>query len=107
MVKIGQDELYPSTVDELLFSIPDILDYQVTLATEGEKDALKIKIEVVKEDENIQKSVNHMLLNHPLIRKNLSSNLLDITPIEFAGQGSLARMNRAKKLIFDNRRSTA
>jgi phenylacetate-CoA ligase len=103
IVKIGGDELYPSVFDELLFSIPDIIDYQVSLTTKENKDILSFKIEVARNEENMQKQINEKLLSHPLIKKHLVSNTLDLAPVEFVGSGALIRMNRAKKLISDKR----
>ena len=98
---------YPAAFDELLFSLPDVIDYQVTLNTEGNKDIILFKIEVVRKEDNIQKIINDMLLSHPLIRKNLAANLLGLSPIELVSPGNLTRLNRAKKLIADKRRMKA
>jgi phenylacetate-CoA ligase len=104
IVKIGDDELFPAVFDELLFSIPDIIDYQITLGEDGNRDILFFKIEVDKQDESLKRAINELLLNHPVIRKNIAANTLALSPIELVGQGTLARMNRAKKLILDKRK---
>jgi phenylacetate-CoA ligase len=106
IVKIGGDDLYPAAFDELLFSIPDVIDYQVSLSKEGNKDILSFKIEVVKKDETIQELITGKLLNHPIIRKYLDINMLDLSPIELLSQGNLTSLNRAKKLISDIRSIT-
>jgi phenylacetate-coenzyme A ligase PaaK-like adenylate-forming protein len=103
IVKICSDELYPSAFDELLFSIPDVIDYQVTLNKEKKKDNLTFKIEVVEPDEGIRQIISENLLNHPIIRKSLDGNILVLSPIELVSRGKLTRMNRAKKLIIDVR----
>lgn len=103
IVKIGNDEIYPATFDELLFCIPDIIDYQVSLGREVNQDSLTFKVEVVESGESIGQIINEKLLNHPIIRKNLDSNVLKLSPIELVNQGNLTRMNRAKKLIMDKR----
>jgi len=107
IVKIGDDELYPSVFDELLFSIPDIIDYQVSLTTKEKKDILSFKIAVAREDENTCHVISEVLSGHPLIKKNLAVNKLALSPIELVGSGTLIRMNRAKKLISDKRSITA
>jgi phenylacetate-CoA ligase len=103
IVKIGTDELYPAAFDELLFSIPDVIDYQVTLNKEEDKNILMFKIEVVRADENMQQVINESLLNHPVIRRNTEANTLALSHVELMGPGTLTRMNRAKKLIIDKR----
>jgi phenylacetate-CoA ligase len=105
IVKIGGDELYPSVFDELLYSIPGIIDYQVTLGKEGDRDILSFKIEVFRQDERILQVINESLLAHPVIRRNIAVNTLALSPVELVGPGILARMNRAKKLILDERKS--
>jgi phenylacetate-CoA ligase len=106
IVKIGHDELYPAAFDEAIFEIPDIIDYQVTLSGREKKNHLALKIEVVRNDENIQKVLYDRLLNHPLIKRNIEAGILDVSPVEFVNQGNLTRLNRAKKLIIDNRLET-
>jgi phenylacetate-CoA ligase len=103
IVKLGKDELYPSSFDELLFSIPDVIDYQVTLSTEGNQDILRFTIEVVQDNEKIRSVIREKLLNHPIIKANMAASTLGLSQIELVSEGKLARLNRAKKLIADKR----
>jgi phenylacetate-CoA ligase len=103
IVKIGDDEVCPSLFDELLFSIPDIIDYQLTISAEGNKDALSFKIEAFQNDETFRWTIRESLLNHSLIKKNIDAGVLTLSQIELAGPGTLTRMTRAKKLIMDKR----
>ena len=107
IVRMGSDELYPAAFDELLFSIPDIIDYQMTLSTGGDKEILTFKIEAGSQDENFRSLVQKKLLTHLLIRKNLDAGRLEVPPVELLSQGSLTSLNRAKKLIADKRRRRA
>jgi phenylacetate-coenzyme A ligase PaaK-like adenylate-forming protein len=102
-VKICADELYPASFDELLFSLPDVIDYQVTLSNNGDQDILTFKIEIARQDENSAKAIDEALSGHPLIRKNLIAGVLVLSPVELASPGTLTRLNRAKKLISDKR----
>jgi phenylacetate-coenzyme A ligase PaaK-like adenylate-forming protein len=104
-VEIGDDELYPAGFDELLFSVLDIIDYQVILSSEGNKNILAFKIEVGRNNETIRKEINKKLLGHPVIRKNLDAGIMELSPLELVSQGNLTRMNRAKKLILDKRQT--
>jgi phenylacetate-coenzyme A ligase PaaK-like adenylate-forming protein len=106
-VKIGNDEIYPSIFDEVLFSIPDIIDYQVTLSKERNKDILTFKVEVVDKGDKIQKAITEKLLSHPIIVKNLRAEILELAPIELVDQGNLTRINRAKKLITNKHSTTS
>lgn len=103
VVEIGNDQLYPAAFDELLFGIPDIIDYQVILSKEGNKDLLKFKVEVTRVNENFSDVINDALLSHPLIGKNLAAGILALPQIKLVSQGTLTRLNRAKKLILDER----
>jgi phenylacetate-coenzyme A ligase PaaK-like adenylate-forming protein len=103
-VKIGNDDIiYPSMFDELIYSFPDIIDYQLTLGKKENKDVFIFKVEVVRENENIHRSITDELVSHPLIRKNIENNILAAPVVELIGQGTLTQMNRAKKLIIDER----
>jgi phenylacetate-CoA ligase len=103
IVKINGDELYPSILDEILFRIPDIIDYQATITRDGTMNYLTLKIEAHKEDEEIQKAIKEKLLSNTAIKENTDKGRLELSPIQFVAQGSLARMERAKKLILDKR----
>jgi phenylacetate-CoA ligase len=103
-VKIGNDDIiYPSMFDELIYSFPDIIDYQLTLGKKENKDIFIFKVEVVREDENVRRSIADEIVSHPLIRRNIENNILAAPVVELIGQGTLTQMNRAKKLIIDER----
>jgi phenylacetate-CoA ligase len=105
IVKIGDDELFPSIFDEILFSIPGIIDYQATLTKDETKNYLTLKIEARKTDEEIQEVIKEKLSSSPIIKKNTDMDILELLPVQFVEQGSLARVERAKKLIADKRSS--
>jgi len=104
IVKIGGgNEIYPAVFDELIFSIVSVIDYQLTLGKEGDRDVLLFKVEVTKESEDIHEAINRAILGHPLIRKNLKANRIALPRVELVSRGTLTRLSRAKKLIIDNR----
>ncbi|HTY82484.1 MAG TPA: AMP-binding protein [Dehalococcoidales bacterium] len=103
IVKINSDELYPSIFDELLFQIPEIIDYQAVFTKNGCKNILTLKIEAYKQGEEIQQAVKEKLLSDKVIRKNTETGVLELPPIQSVKQGSLGRVERAKKLITDER----
>ena len=89
--------------DEIIYRIPDIIDYQLSLGKQDNKDTFVFKVEVIKESEDIRQAIYNVVLSHPVIRKYIDCNRLTLPVIELVGKEALLRMNRAKKLIIDNR----
>jgi phenylacetate-CoA ligase len=105
VVKIGkEDEIYPAIFDELIFGVPEVIDYQLTLGEEGDKDILLFQVETTRESHHISESIIKTVLGHPLIRKNIEAGRMALPRAELVGRGALRRMTRAKKLIIDGRR---
>lgn len=104
IVKIGEgDEIYPAMFDELIFSIPDVIDYQLTLGREGDRDILLFKVEVTGESQDIGEAISKTVLSHRLIRKNVEAGRIALPKAELVSRGALRRSTRAKKLIVDER----
>jgi len=105
IARIGEgDEIYPAMFDELIFSIPEVIDYQLTLSQEGGKDTLHFRAEVTRESQHICEAISKVVLSHPLIRKSVDANRVALPKVELVSQGALRRLSRAKKLIIDERR---
>ncbi len=104
IVKIGEgDEIYPAMFDELIFSVPDVIDYQLTLGREGDRDILLFKVEVTGESQDIGEAISKTVLSHRLIRKNVEAGRIALPKAELVSRGALRRSTRAKKLIVDER----
>jgi len=104
IVKIGDgDEIYPAVFDELIFSVPDVIDYQLTLGREGDRDIFRFKVEVTAEGQDIGEAISKTVLSHPLIKKNVEADRMALPEVELVSQGTLRRLTRAKKLIVDER----
>ena len=104
IVKIGGgDEIYPAVFDELIFSVPDVIDYQLTLGREGDRDIFRFKVEVTAEGQDIGEAISKTVLSHPLIKKNVEADRMALPEVELVSQGTLRRLTRAKKLIVDER----
>ena len=104
IVQIGEDdEIYPAMFDEAIFSIPEVIDYQVTVGKVGDRDTLFFKAEVTREGKDIYEAINKAVLSHPLIPKNVQTNKMALPRIELVPQGTLRRLTRAKKVIIDER----
>ncbi|MFC1907084.1 DVU_1553 family AMP-dependent CoA ligase [Chloroflexota bacterium] len=104
IVKIGEgDEIYPAMFEELIFSIPDVIEYQLTLSREKGKDLLLLEVEVAKNTGDISRAVHNVMLSQPVIKKNIEANIMALPKVELVEQGALTRQTRAKKLILDQR----
>ena len=104
IAKIGSgDEIYPAMFDELIFTIPEVIDYQMTLGKEEGRDTLLFQVEVTTESQHIREAISKVVLSHPLIRKTVDANKVALPKVELVSQGTLKRLTRAKKLIIDER----
>jgi len=99
----GGDEIYLAMFDELIFSIPEVIDYQLTLGKEGNRDTLHFQAEVTTESPHIGEAISKAVLSHRLIRKSVAAHRLALPKVELVSQGTLRRLTRAKKLIIDER----
>jgi len=99
----GEDEIYPAMFDELIFSIPEVIDYQMTLGKGEGRDTLHFRVEVTTESPHIGEAIRKLVSSHQLIRKNVAAKRLALPKVELVRQGTLRRLARAKKLIIDER----
>jgi phenylacetate-CoA ligase len=97
------DELYPALFDDLLFSIPGLVDYQATLQRHENKDQLFFKIEMAQQGMNPISEIIKRLLSAPEIARNISIEKMLQPEVEFVRQGMLRSESRAKRLIVDCR----
>lgn len=104
IVRIGEgQEIYPSLFDDVLYEIPELVDYRVLLIKEQKKECLICRAELLTESTGAQERLLNALLNVPAIRKGIENNLLDQPQIQLVGLGTLRREERAKQRIIDNR----
>lgn len=104
IVRIGDgDEVYPSLFDEVLYKIPQVVDYQVTLKQTDCKDDLVFVVEVTKIGDALQQEIRRVLVTFPLLQIKTASGRITEPKIDLVGLGQLKRSGRAKKLIIDNR----
>jgi phenylacetate-CoA ligase len=100
------DEIYPTLFDEILYSIPGLIDYRVIVTKREGLDCLEFKIELMEGMSRRILEVQEKLLTAPIIAKNLRSGKMAAPCIEILGPGALRAANRAKKLIADLRLAT-
>jgi phenylacetate-CoA ligase len=97
------DELYPALLDDLLFEIPGLIDYQAILARNENTEKLRFKIEMALPQANSIPEIIHKLSSAPIIARGLSCGTMLHPDVELVGPGMLRLENRAKKLIADCR----
>ncbi len=99
----GGDEIYPSMFDELLYQIPQVVDYRVTLSQADGKDELAFVVEVTQTGDDLHQEIRGLLSTLPLLQGNISAGKMTELRLDLVGLGELKRGGRAKKMIVDNR----
>lgn len=105
-VAIGRkDKVYPSFFDDAIYSAHEVVDYQLVITKEGNRDHLKFVVEITEDGVGVDKEIINKLQEIPVIRMNMDAGLLSLPEVELVSMGALIRKARAKKLIIDNRES--
>jgi phenylacetate-CoA ligase len=97
------DEIYPAMFDEALYTIPDIVGYEVSVSKDGGKDSLTFQVEIARKGAAVQELVREVILKVPPVQKNVELGKMAIPAIQLVTPGSLRKTTRAKKLIKDMR----
>jgi phenylacetate-coenzyme A ligase PaaK-like adenylate-forming protein len=97
------DELYPSLLDDLLFEVSGLVDYQAVLERHGGKEKLCVKIEMANPQRNSKSEIIHRLSEAPAIARAIALGTMQIPELDFVNPGALKIASRAKKLISDQR----
>lgn len=106
ITRIGEgDELYPALFDDVIYSIPSVIDYQVILTKEGGRDVITCKVEVTRKDPKVQEKIVEAMLNIHSVWKSVKVDMMAEIRIELVSFGELKRKGRAKRLIVDRRKS--
>jgi phenylacetate-coenzyme A ligase PaaK-like adenylate-forming protein len=104
VVRIGEgDEIYPAMFDEALYTIPDIVGYEVSINKDGVKDSLTFQVEIARTGAAVKELVREAILKVPSVQKNAEMGKMTISEIQLVTPGSLQKSTRAKKLIKDMR----
>lgn len=104
IVKIGDDdEIYTSMFDDILFTLPEIIDYHVILNRKDSKDSFSFIVESTRSDNDIEQRINKLLCDYPVIERNVVQGRLNKPTIDLVPVGKLSRVGRAKKMIVDKR----
>jgi phenylacetate-CoA ligase len=104
-ITLGGEEICPALFDDLLYEIPELIDYQAILGRKDNKDCLIIKLEMREGKEALSKWAEEAILSLPQIQRGLKAGSIAETKVEVVAQGMLRKVSRAKKLILDMRAS--
>ncbi len=105
ILKIGDGEqIYTSLFDEVLYQIPELIDYRIFIDRDGDIDTLNCKVEVLGNPSDIEEKVSQQLLAISPVQKSVQAGLLVNPVIELVERGVLRRGGRRmKRRIVDNR----
>ncbi len=101
MVQLGKDKIYPTYLDNKLFKIKNLLDYEVHLHSQDGKNIIAILVETVKLGQNISSEVLEIVKQDKLIKSNMSS--IKEIKVEYAEKGTMKSETHFKKVIGDYR----
>jgi len=104
ILEIGDgDEIYPTFFDDVLFEVPGLIDYQVTVTGEENKDRLDFKVEMISTTETSASKIERRLLSVPIIAKNIAAGRMADPRVDMVAWEALKSVGRAKKMIVDHR----
>ena len=103
-VRVGDgDEIYYSLFDEIIYDVPELVDYQITITRSDSKDQLTVHAEVRPSGSDVEQSIRERLLGLPLIRKNIKNRTMVDPEIKLVDLDTFKQSGRAKKWIADRR----
>lgn len=97
------DELYPALLDDVLFEVHGLMDYQVLVTRQDGRDCIEFRIEPVEKGWDLVPEVRNRLLSMPIIARNMASGKMVEPRVELLDPGALQSVSRAKKMILDRR----
>ncbi len=104
VAEIGEGkQIYPALFDDVLCAFPNLTDYRVHLAKDGDKDCLICKVELTKKEAKLEGKLAQAILNIAPIRESVEAGWLTRPRVEFAEPGEIKRAGRVKQRIVDNR----
>ncbi len=94
------EEIYPSLLDDVLFEVPGLIDYQAVLTRHEDKARLELTVEMLAQDEDCTPDIyRKLLLVKPIARSMARGRMLEPT-IRY---GAMQSAGQTKKLLVDSR----
>lgn len=95
LVKVNEgDNIYPALFDNILFKLPEVVDYEIYIKKDGNKQFILFEVEVVKERGGLKGEIAELLLGLKAISKYFELPVIKLIPL-----GTLKRGMHFKKLI--------
>ncbi len=86
--------IYPALFDDVLFKLPEVVDYEIYLEKKDGKQNLIFEVELTAESENVKKEIIRQLQNNEIIMK-----YFDLPVIKTVPPGALKGGAHFKKMI--------
>ena len=99
-LKVGE-VIYPSIFEDILYRMPNIINYDVFLTHEGDKERIEVVVEVTAEWPKAREEVTEAVLSIPSIVRSIEADLMAKPEIQLREQGTMKRVGRVKKLIIE------
>jgi phenylacetate-CoA ligase len=93
------DHLYPSMLDDALYQIPGLVDYQAVLIQHGDKSNLKVEAEMQWTEGSALQRIRYKLASIPAVARSIASGIMAEPEIAIAAPGKLRSGGREKKLL--------
>lgn len=106
MVIIGSGEnIYQTSFDEVMFKVPEIVDYQVIIEKDGYRDKLIVRAEVSEKNEEIAEKITAAFYQIPHIKKDIEeSGSIAPLHLELLAPGTLPKLSLKVNRIIDKRK---
>lgn len=95
--------IYPGMFDEVIYQVPQVVDYQITVNGNGDGEVIDLEVEVSENGADMGHQIAQKLSSVACLRDLLDRRLLRIGKIVLLAPGGLKRSVRAKKIILDKR----
>jgi len=95
--KLEDEEVSLTDFDKVMYTVPQVIDYQVAFGKEGEKDTVIVTVEVTKSGGDIKGLVKDAVMSISTIKKHVEAGHMSEPEIKVVD--SIKREGRAKKRI--------
>ncbi len=98
----GKEEIYPALLDDALYGIPGLVDYQAVLMRGESLSRLKVTADMLSENAHASEQIRMQLQSIPAIARSMAAGKLARPEVSIAAPGALKSAGREKKLIIVN-----
>ncbi|WP_054029553.1 DVU_1553 family AMP-dependent CoA ligase [Desulfatitalea tepidiphila] len=90
-----------ASLDEALFALPDVLNFQATLKTSDGQDALQVRLMVRRRDTRLPPQADAALRRVPAVRAALANGSLVLAPISMESGAGLTGPAAKRKIVVE------